>query len=68
MAYSLQVDTSRLPRLRNIDWGRFFSALTDVGYDSAVCIEVEDRAYEGSLESRKDALRQSARHLRQFMS
>jgi len=68
MAYPLQYYTPKLPGLGDIDWGRFFSALTDVGYDSAVCIEVEDRAYEGSLERRKDALRQSARHLRQFMS
>jgi hypothetical protein len=31
-----------------------------------VCIEVEDRAYEGSLEDRKRALRQSKRYLEQF--
>ncbi len=68
MAYPLQYYTPKLPGLGDIDWGRFFSVLTDVGYDGAVCIEAEDRAYEGSLESRKDALRQSARHLRQFMS
>jgi hypothetical protein len=41
--------------------------LTDVGYGGPVCIEVEDRAYEGSLESRMDALRQSARYLKQFI-
>jgi len=29
---------------------------------------VEDRAYEKTLETRKQALRQSARYLRQFMS
>jgi hypothetical protein len=38
-----------------------------VGYKGAVCVEVEDRAYEGSLEDRKRALRQSATYLRQFM-
>ena len=48
-------------------WGQFFSALTDAGYTGPVCVEVEDRAYEGSLENRKAALRQSARYLRQFM-
>ena len=26
------------------------SALTDIGYDGPVCIEVEDRAFEGSRE------------------
>jgi sugar phosphate isomerase/epimerase len=68
LATPLEFHTPKLPGLGDVDWGRFFSALSDVGYDGPVCIEVEDRAYEGSLESRKDALRQSARFLKQFMS
>lgn len=59
--------TPKLPGLGDVDWGRFFSALTDAGYDGPVCVEVEDRAYEGSLKSRIAALRQSARYLRQFI-
>ena len=39
--------TPKLPGLGDVDWGRFFSALTDVGYRGPVCVEVEDRAYEG---------------------
>lgn len=57
----------KLPGLGSVEWGKFFSALTDVGYVGPVCIEVEDRAYEDSLESRKRALSQSARFLRPFM-
>ena len=38
-----------------MDWSSFFAALTDVGYRGPVCIEVEDRAYEGSLEDRERA-------------
>lgn len=57
----------KLPGLGDVDWGAFFSALTDVGYDGAVCVEVEDRAYEGSLEKRKAALAQSRRYLEPFM-
>ena len=68
LATPLQYHTPKLPGLGDIDWGRFYSVLSDVGYDGAVCIEVEDRAYEVSLDSRKAALRQSARHLRQFTS
>jgi sugar phosphate isomerase/epimerase len=67
LAAPLQYHTPKLPGLGDVDWGKFFSVLTDVGYDGPVCIEVEDRAYEGTLESRKAALRQSARYLRQFM-
>ncbi len=59
--------TPKLPGLGDVDWGKFFSFLTDVGYSGAVCVEVEDRAYEGSLESRIVALRQSVSYLRQFI-
>jgi sugar phosphate isomerase/epimerase len=67
LATPLQFHTPKLPGLGDVNWGRLFSVLTDVGYDGPVCIEVEDRAYEGTLESRKAALRQSARYLRQFL-
>ena len=67
LATPLQFHTPKLPGLGDVNWGQLFSVLTDVGYGGAVCIEVEDRAYEGTLESRKAALRQSARYLRQFM-
>ncbi len=60
--------TPKLPGLGDVNWGKVFSVLTDVGYEGAVCVEVEDRAYEGSLESRKQALRQSANYLRQFIA
>jgi len=60
--------TAKLPGLGDVDWGAVFSALSDTGYQGAVCIEVEDRAYEGSLADRKRALRQSKRFLEQFLS
>ncbi len=67
LAYPLQYHTPKLPGLGEVDWGRFFSALTDMGYTGPVCIEVEDRAFEGALEQRQAALRQSLRYLRQFV-
>ncbi len=66
LATPLQFHTPKLPGLGEVDWGRFFSVLGDTGYDGPVCVEVEDRAYEGSLESRQQALRQSLRYLRGF--
>jgi sugar phosphate isomerase/epimerase len=68
LATPLEFHTPKLPGLGEIDWGRFFSVLSDVGYEGPVCIEVEDRAYEGSLARRKAALIQSARYLRAFVS
>jgi sugar phosphate isomerase/epimerase len=60
--------TPKLPGLGEVNWGAVFSALTDIGYSGAVCIEVEDRAFEGSLADRQRALRQSKRYLEQFVS
>jgi sugar phosphate isomerase/epimerase len=57
----------KLPGLGDVNWGQFFSVLSDVGYRGPVCVEVEDRAYEHSLDARQAALRQSARYLRGFM-
>ncbi|MBZ0283245.1 MAG: sugar phosphate isomerase/epimerase [Anaerolineae bacterium] len=57
----------KLPGLGDVDWGAFFSALTDVGYNGAVAIEVEDRAYEESQADVERSITQSKRHLEQFM-
>ncbi len=68
LAHPLEYHTPKLPGLGDVDWSGFFAALTDVGYTGPVCIEVEDRAYEGSLEDRKRSLIQSGRYLRNFVS
>ena len=67
LAHPLDYHTPKLPGLGDVDWGQFFSVLGDVGYTGPVCVEVEDRDFEGSLESCQEALRQSARYLRQFL-
>jgi sugar phosphate isomerase/epimerase len=67
MATPLEFHTPKLPGLGDVNWGQFFSILSDVGYDGPVCIEVEDRAYEGSMEARKASLLQSGRYLKQFL-
>ena len=67
MATPLSYHAPKLPGLGEVDWGKFFSVLGDAGYKGAVCVEVEDRAYEGSVTARKAALAQSYRYLKQFM-
>jgi sugar phosphate isomerase/epimerase len=59
--------TPKLPGMGDVDWGRFFGALTDIGYNGPVCVEVEDRAYEGSQEDCERALQQSYNYLRNFV-
>ncbi len=62
----LQYHTPKLPGLGDVNWSRFFSLLSELNYTGPVCIEVEDRPYERDLCSRKGALRQSHRFLKQF--
>lgn len=59
--------TPKLPGMGDVDWGQFFGHLTDSGYNGPVCVEVEDRAYEGSSELRLRSLRQSHDYLRQWV-
>ncbi len=66
LATPLQFHVPKLPGLGDVQWGRFLSLLSDNGYAGPVCVEVEDRAYEGSLEQRQQALRQSLRYLQGY--
>lgn len=67
LAHPLEYHTPKLPGMGDVDWGKFFSVLTDVGYRGPVCVEVEDRAYEGSLADRRRSLQQSHTFLRNFI-
>jgi sugar phosphate isomerase/epimerase len=67
MATPLEFHTPKLPGLGDINWGKFVSALNDISYKGFICIEVEDKSYEGSLEDRKYALILSKRYLSNFL-
>ncbi len=67
LAYPNEYHTPKLPGLGDVNWGQFFSLLTDNGYGGDVCVEVEDRAFEGSLELRKLSLVRSHAYLRQYV-
>jgi sugar phosphate isomerase/epimerase len=68
LATPLSFHNPKLPGLGDIDWGKFFSALTDIGYNGSACVEVEDRAFEDSLEMQKRSLVQSREYLKQYVS
>ena len=68
MATPLEFHTPKLPGLGDVNWHKFFSALTDIQYQGPVVVEVEDRAFEGNLASCKAALVQSRNYIRQFLS
>lgn len=67
LAHPLAYHAPKLPGFGDVDWGRFFATLTEVGYRGPVCVEVEDRAFEDSVERRIAALRQSATYLRNYV-
>ena len=67
MANPLEYMTPKIPGLGNVKWDQYVSALTDIGYQGYSVIDVEDKAFEGSLEDAKKAVIQSARYLRNFI-
>ena len=67
MGYPLEYMSPKLPGLGDVDWGRYVSALTDIGYEGFACIEVEDRAFEGTRERVLDSLRLTKRYMEQFV-
>lgn len=67
LAFPNEYHSPKLPGMGDVDWGKFFATLTDTGYRGPVCVEVEDRAYEGSEEDCKLALVQSHDFLRNYL-
>ncbi len=67
LATPLRYHTPKLPGMGEINWGKFISVLGDTGYCGPVCVEVEDRTFEGTADSRRLALRQSCTYLRNFL-
>jgi sugar phosphate isomerase/epimerase len=67
MAYPLEFMSPKLPGLGDVDWGKFVSALIDIGYDGPACIEVEDRAFETNRDRILDSLRLSNHYMSNFV-
>lgn len=67
MAYPLEYHSPKIPGLGDVNWRDFFSALTSVKYRGPVCIEVEDKAFEGSKEDVISAILTSRNYLSQFL-
>lgn len=67
MATPLEYMSPKLPGLGDVDWGKYVSALTDIGYDSYTCIEVEDKAFEKTYTDVKKSVTLSTKYLRNFV-
>ncbi|MEG1016701.1 MAG: sugar phosphate isomerase/epimerase [Oscillospiraceae bacterium] len=67
MAYPLEYSHPKIPGLGDINWGSFVSALTDIGYNGPACLEIEDRAFEGSDRDVQNSLILAKRYMEQFV-
>lgn len=67
MAYPLDFMSPKLPGLGDVNWGKYMSALTDIGYDGFACLEIEDKAFESSNEKIKNSLILSKRNIENFV-
>lgn len=67
MGYPLDFMSPKLPGYGDVDWGKYVSALTDIGYDGYTCIEVEDKFFEGSREKVIDSLKLSKKYMSQYV-
>ena len=38
--------TPKIPGLGDVNWAKYVSALTDIGFDGPACIEIEDKSFE----------------------
>lgn len=67
MANPLEYHTPRIPGRGDINWKNYINVMKKARFKGALCIEVEDADYEGSLEARKQSLIDSANHLRPYI-
>ncbi|MDO5540755.1 MAG: sugar phosphate isomerase/epimerase family protein [Eubacteriales bacterium] len=67
MAYPLEYMSPKLPGLGDVNWGKYISALTDIGYDGYVCLEIEDKAFEKTKKDVYTSLLQSKRYIENYL-
>ena len=67
LANPLEYHAPKLPGLGDVRWREFFAALTDVRYRGPVCIEVEDKAFEGHITDVQTAILTARNYLSQFL-
>ena len=67
MATPLQFMVPKLPGLGDVNWNKFVSALTDIGFDGPACIEIEDKSFEKTDEKIKHAVAQATKYMKNFV-
>lgn len=67
MSTPLKYMAPKLPGLGDVNWSKFISALTDIGYDGYACLEIEDKAFEASSEEIKNSILLSKKYIKNYI-
>lgn len=67
MAFPLDIMKPVIPSHGDVDWGAFFAALCDVGFDGYVALEIEDKAYEANEAKIVESILIAKRYLNNFI-
>lgn len=67
LAPPLSYMSPRLPGRGDVRWEKFLSALGDIEYEGYICIEIEDKDYEGSRQAVEQALVKSRDYICNLM-
>ena len=67
MANPLEYMTPKIPGLGDVNWSKFISAITDIGFKGGVVAEIEDKAFEADLTEKKHAIEQTVGYLRNYI-
>jgi len=66
-AAPLDYHAPKLPGLGDVDWSKIVAALTDIRYKGCAVIEVEDRAFEDTLQDRLGSILLSKAYMNQYI-
>lgn len=67
MGYPLDYMSPKIPGLGDVNWGKFVSALTDIGYNGYTCIEIEDKSFEKTQADVIKSIKLAKKHLDQYV-
>jgi len=67
LSYPLDYMMPKIPGLGDVNFSKFISALSDIGYNGYTCVEIEDKAFEDTLDKKIKGLSLSKKYLNQFV-
>lgn len=67
IALPLEYMAPKLPGYGDVDWYALITALSDIGYDGYTSIEVEDKAFEESIEDVEQSVKRTIAYMRRVI-